>query len=101
MIDPEISLADPPGTGPEGEELRRRVAGLVETSSDGEITAAEVLAGDGSFTALGVTSLTMLRLIDAIEEEFGVEIDLGGDPAFLDGLDPLVRHIIAVRAGAR
>ncbi|WP_405140786.1 phosphopantetheine-binding protein [Sphaerisporangium sp. NBC_01403] len=78
--------------------MRRRVAGMVAVASDGEISVEEVLRSGGSFTALGVTSLTTLRLLDAIEEELGVEIDLGGDVDFLDGLDSLAGHILGVLA---
>ncbi|MFC7384587.1 acyl carrier protein [Sphaerisporangium rhizosphaerae] len=74
--------------------VRRRVADMVVTASDGEIAAEEVLRPGVSFTAAGVTSLTTLRLIDAIEEEFGVEVELGRDVSFLDGLDSLVAHIL-------
>ncbi|MEV7964451.1 phosphopantetheine-binding protein [Sphaerisporangium sp. NPDC088356] len=89
----DVTLDDP-----DGAELRRRVAGMVAVASDGEISSEEVLRSGGSFTALGVTSLTTLRLLDAIEEELGVEIDLGGDVDFLDGLDSLVSHILAALA---
>jgi acyl carrier protein len=70
--------------------LRERVAALVAEASDGELTTAEVLAADCSLTALGLTSLGYIRLIDAIEEDFGLdlEIDVG-----LDTLDGLVEHL--------
>jgi acyl carrier protein len=70
--------------------LRERVAALVAEASDGELTAAQVLAADCSLTALGLTSLGYIRLIDAIEEDFGLdlEIDVG-----LDTLDGLVEHL--------
>ncbi|MEU8266773.1 acyl carrier protein [Sphaerisporangium sp. NPDC049002] len=99
----DVTRNDPGGdmTGvtrddPGGDAMRRRVAGMVAVASDGEITSEEVLRSGGSFTALGVTSLTTLRLLDAIEEELGVEIDLGGDVDFLDSLDSLVGHILGV-----
>jgi acyl carrier protein len=95
MTDPNV----PPAL--DGAALRRRLADMVAEASDGEIGAEEVLRAGVSFTALGVTSLTILRLIDAIEEEFGVEMDLGGDVAFLDGLDPLARHILEISAARR
>ncbi|MGW4640526.1 phosphopantetheine-binding protein [Sphaerisporangium sp. NPDC004334] len=78
--------------------VRRRVADMVVTASDGDIAAEEVLRPGVSFTAAGVTSLTTLRLIDAIEEEFGVEVELGRDVSFLDGLDSLVAHILDASA---
>ncbi|MFC4531327.1 phosphopantetheine-binding protein [Sphaerisporangium dianthi] len=96
MTDPDVTRA-PIDTA----ELRRRVADMVAVASDGEVDAEEVLQAGVSFTALGVTSLTTLRLIDAVEEEFGVEIDLGGDVGYLDDLDSLVRHILAASPARR
>ncbi|RVX39030.1 phosphopantetheine binding protein [Nonomuraea polychroma] len=69
--------------------LKERVAALVAQASDGELTTAEVLAADCALTALGLTSLGHIRLIDAIEDEFGVDIELGG----LDTLDGLVGRL--------
>ncbi|WEH34004.1 acyl carrier protein [Streptomyces sp. AM 4-1-1] len=73
--------------------LRSRVAALIARVSDGELTETEILAAGGSLTALGVTSLTFLRLIDAVEEEFGVMFDLDGPTPFMDDLDGLVNHL--------
>lgn len=78
--------------------LRGRIAALVSRASDGDVTADEILAAGGSLTALGVTSLAFLRLIDALEEEFGVLVDLDGPTLRLDGLDELVAEL--VRQGA-
>lgn len=81
--------------------LARQLAQLVADASDEEVTAAEVLAADGaSLTALGLTSLTQLRLIDAVERQFGIDVDLGGDLSFLDTIDGLAGHVIARRAQA-
>ncbi|MFF1838684.1 phosphopantetheine-binding protein [Streptomyces sp. NPDC058231] len=75
------------------EELRRRVAVLVSRASDGEVTTEEVLDAGGSLTAVGVTSLTLLRLIDAVEDEFGILLDLDGPVTALDDFDALVSHL--------
>ncbi|MGC5031301.1 acyl carrier protein [Micromonospora sp. DT229] len=76
-------------------ELRERLAALVGEATAGEVAAAEVLTGD-SLIALGVDSLALLRLVDAIELEYGVEIDLAAAPA-LDTLDDLVALLTATR----
>ena len=76
-------------------ELRQRVAALVGEATAGEVAAADVLAGD-SLIALGVDSLALLRLVDAIELEYGVEIDLNGGPP-LDTLDDLLALLTATR----
>ncbi|NUW41376.1 acyl carrier protein [Nonomuraea rhodomycinica] len=72
-------------------ELRERLAGLVAEATDGEVEAAEVLAGTARLADLGVTSLGFLRLIDAVETEFGVEVD----PGAFETLDDLVRDVRA------
>ncbi|WP_433254103.1 acyl carrier protein [Streptosporangium sp. CA-135522] len=76
--------------------VRERLAAMVATASDGAVTAKEALAATVPLSALGVTSLAQMRLIDAVETEFGVEIDLSGDGlGLLDDLDALERHIAA------
>ncbi|MGC0419978.1 acyl carrier protein [Embleya sp. AB8] len=83
--------------------LRERVAALIAQVSDGEVSAREVLETDGSLTAAGVSSLTFLRLIDALEGEFDVFFDLDADLDFVEDLDTLVdrltRHGVAVGDG--
>lgn len=86
--------------GPEAQAaLRGRVAALVAGATDGEVTEAEILAAGGSLTALGVTSLAFLRLIDTVEDEFGIILDLDGPFRLLDDLDDLVDHISELTAG--
>lgn len=80
------------GTGARS-ALRGRVAELVSGATEGEVTETEILADGGSLTALGVTSLAFLRLIDTVEEEFAIILDLDGPFRFLDDLDGLVDHI--------
>ncbi|MBE3015229.1 acyl carrier protein [Microbispora sp. NEAU-D428] len=76
---------------------KKRLAELVAESSDGAVTADEVLAATVPLSALGVTSITMLRLIDAIESEFGVEFDLSEDGmSLLDDLDRLAAHLASL-----
>jgi acyl carrier protein len=72
--------------------LRDKLAGLVEAASDGEVTGAEVLTG-ASLRALGLTSLGYLRLIDSIETEYGVNVDLGGDPSTVDTIDAVAAQL--------
>ena len=68
--------------------VREQLATLVEAASDGAITAADALVTGRSLGALGLTSLGYLRLADAVELEFGVELDLGAAVAddTLDGI---------------
>ncbi|MFE5329523.1 MULTISPECIES: acyl carrier protein [Embleya] len=73
--------------------LRERVATLIADVSGGEVSAHEVLESTGSLTASGVSSLTFLRLIDALEGEFDVFFDLDADLDFVEDLDSLVAHL--------
>jgi acyl carrier protein len=70
-------------------ELHERLAGMIAEAADGAVDPAEVMAGQSRLSDLGVTSLAYLRLIDAVEAEFGVELD----PAALDSLDELVDYV--------
>ncbi|WP_067178595.1 acyl carrier protein [Microtetraspora niveoalba] len=77
--------------------LRERLAELVSQSCDGEISAAEALEATVPLSYLGLTSLAQMRLIDTLEREYGVEVDLGGDIAFLDSVDGLAAWVSAAR----
>lgn len=70
--------------------LREWLAETLARCCDGEITAAEILGADCSFVALGVGSLALVRLIDAVETELEVPIDFSGFP---DDLESLAVHI--------
>ena len=74
---------------PEGTPMREWLAGALATACDGEVSAEEILRADSPFVALGITSIAMVRLIDAIEAELDVFIELGGDTWFLKDLDSL------------
>lgn len=67
-------------------QLRARLADLVAAATDGEVSAGEVLAGEFTLPELGVTSLGYLRLFDAVEREFGAELDPGRPIGTLDDL---------------
>ncbi|GAA2357549.1 hypothetical protein GCM10010404_07980 [Nonomuraea africana] len=74
--------------------IKERLAELVEESSDGALTAKEALAASVPLSALGLTSVGQMRLIDAIESEFGVEVDLTEEGlALLDDLDLLAGRL--------
>ncbi len=74
-------------------DLRGRVATMVSSATDGEVSTDEILAGGGSLAALGVGSLAVLRLIDAVDDELGVQLDLDAPGTHLDDFDDLVRTI--------
>jgi acyl carrier protein len=82
-------------------ELYHRLADLIVEVSDGAVTPADVLAPGACLTDLGVGSLALLRLIDAVEDEYGLSIDLSGDEPVdsLDELAALLRRQDARAAG--
>ncbi|GAA4564921.1 acyl carrier protein [Planotetraspora kaengkrachanensis] len=77
--------------------LKERLAQLVSEACDGEITAAEALSATVPLSYLGVTSLAQMRLIDALEREYDIEIDLADDVTFLDSVDGLAAWVSAAR----
>ncbi len=80
--------------GPSDEAaLRRWLAEALSEACDGEVSSSEILGADCSFVALGVGSLSMVRLIDAIESGLDVEIEFEGDAWFMEDLDSLVGHL--------
>ncbi|GAB2469302.1 acyl carrier protein [Streptosporangium sandarakinum] len=92
------AAGDAGGTGdPADAGLAARLARMISDACDGRVTPAEVLTAGASpgasLSALGVTSLALLRLIDAVEEEFDVVLDLGGGAAHLDSFPLLVGHV--------
>ncbi|TDE54672.1 acyl carrier protein [Nonomuraea mesophila] len=58
--------------------LERELAELIAGVSGGELSPEEVLAGEHPLSALGLTSLARIHLIDEIEDTYGVDIDLRG-----------------------
>lgn len=79
-------------------ELRQQVAELVGEATGGQVAVADLLAG-GSLVALGLDSLGLLRLVDAIELTYGVEVDLQAPGRDLDTLDDLVTLVATAQGG--
>src|SRR5690606_32526939 len=84
----------------EAAALRRRVAELVSTASSGAVSVAAALAGEERLGDLGLDSLGLLRLVDAVEVECGVELDLA-DGAGFSTVDAIVQEIAAAAGGRR
>lgn len=80
--------------------MRRRVAELVSAASSGAVPVAAALAGDARLGDLGLDSLGLLRLVDAVEVEYGVELD-PADGAGFSTVDAIVAEITAAAGGRR
>ncbi|MFG2567140.1 acyl carrier protein [Streptomyces sp. NPDC048567] len=75
-----------------------RVARLVERATDGRLAAAELMHSTEPLAALGVSSLSLLRLADSLESEYGVLIDLGDRALYTEGLAGLTARVRALAA---
>ncbi|SEK31258.1 acyl carrier protein [Streptacidiphilus jiangxiensis] len=76
--------------------VKQRIAELVEGCSDGALAVGDLLEGDATLSERGLTSLARMRLLDAVEAEFGVEITLDESGwALTDDLDALAAHLTA------
>ena len=73
--------------------LYNRVAELAVTASDGSLPLDVVLAGTSSFADLGMSSLSFLRLIDSLENEFGIYIDLEEAAGTLTNVGGLLQYM--------
>ncbi|HLS75816.1 MAG TPA: acyl carrier protein [Nocardia sp.] len=58
------------------DSLTRTVVEMVVKATDGTVDAETAQRTDQTFADAGMTSLAFLRLVDALEIRFGVEIDL-------------------------
>ncbi|GHG38750.1 acyl carrier protein [Streptomyces hydrogenans] len=100
--DGRVSDAPPSPAVPSdrAEALRPQVAALVSRSTDGLIGVRELLDSTDPLAALGVSSLSLLRLVDAVEETFGVFVDLGDGAFHTEDLRGLTERLIRLGAEA-
>ena len=78
--------------------VRQRVAELISEATGGEVAVADLLAG-GSLVALGVDSLGLLRLVDSLELEYGVEVEFNSAAGGLDTVDDVLAVLATARTG--
>ena len=76
----------------ETDALTWYLAELTARTSDTEVTAAELRTAGRPFAALGMGSLSQLRLIDEVERIFDVTIDFAEDAADLGSLVGCLRR---------
>ena len=73
-------------------ELRQWLAELVAQVLDGQLSPDEAERA-GSLAEAGIGSLEALRIIDAVEREFGVTLRLDADLANLDSIAGLAQLV--------
>jgi acyl carrier protein len=78
--------------------LTQTIARLVTRASAGAISEEQAARPDTNLTEQGLSSLSYLKLIDAIEIELGVYIDLEGDIAFMTSVGGIVEYVNTQRA---
>jgi acyl carrier protein len=80
---------------PQNESMVQRVAAMVEDASEGTLNRDAALEEGRTLAEKGLSSLAYLRLIDAVETEFGVYIDLEGDTTFMSTVPGIVGYMAA------
>jgi acyl carrier protein len=74
-------------------QVKLELADMIAAASDGAVSAADVLAARHPLSALGLTSLARIRLIDVIEDSFGVDLDLDDDLSSFEHVDALAARL--------
>ncbi len=75
--------------------LRAHIVRLVLDSAEGDLTEADLAAVGWSLPDVSYSSLSAIRLLDAVENEFGVYLDAEDDAdriTTVDGIVALVRQ---------
>jgi acyl carrier protein len=79
----------------ERDRLREQIAELVAAASDGAVRPDDALDGRLPLTSVGLTSLGFVRLVDAVESRYGVDLVADGDLLDLETVDGVVDRIMA------
>jgi acyl carrier protein len=75
--------------------LETRIASLVEQATEGTVSRDDALVQGRGLIDAGISSLSFLRLVDAIENEFGVYVDLEDESASLGSVVGIADYIVA------
>lgn len=70
-----------------------RLMALIEDATGGDIRPEREDSGPGSVRRLGISSLTLLEFLVAIEDEFGIEWDDDVDQSVFDSFESIASHI--------
>ncbi|QFZ19608.1 acyl carrier protein [Saccharothrix syringae] len=72
------------------DDLRARIVRIVVESAEGDLSPAELDAAGGSLAGVSYSSLSLIRMIDTVENELGVYLDPEHDGERLTTVDDLV-----------
>jgi acyl carrier protein len=73
-----------------------RLIELIQEATDGAVRVEDAHGAD-SIRRLGLTSVTMLDFLVAVEDAYAIEWDDELDPAVLASFDAMAAHIVAER----
>ncbi|WBB81901.1 hypothetical protein O7606_11375 [Micromonospora sp. WMMD882] len=82
------------------DELRSRVVRIIVASAEGDLSEQDLARADGSLPAVSYSSLSYIRMIDAIENEIGVYLDPEEESRRLETVDGIVALIADNLQGA-
>ncbi|MFJ4871402.1 hypothetical protein [Streptomyces sp. NPDC088757] len=75
--------------------IREGVLRLIISSHEGDIGISDIEAHGGVLEAVNYTSLSYIRLLDAIENEFGVYLDADEGAEALGTVDGILTAVLA------
>ncbi|MEE4496146.1 hypothetical protein [Streptomyces sp. BE230] len=75
--------------------IRDGVIRLIVSSHEGDISPSDIEAHGGVLEAVNYTSLSYIRLLDAIENEFGTYLDADEGADELGTVDGIVAAVLA------
>ncbi|MGV9664560.1 acyl carrier protein [Nocardia niigatensis] len=76
------------------EEVLESLIAIV--AEEGQVEPAQIGFGPGSLRDLGLSSLTHLRILVAIEDAFGIEWDDNVDETILSDLHAMRDHLVGL-----
>jgi len=78
--------------------MREWLAQTLAECCDGQVSAAEILETDSTLAAIGVGSLALVRLVDAVESKLDIIVEL--DDTWFRDLDSMTAYLSGLTSGA-
>ncbi|GLZ29304.1 hypothetical protein Lesp02_14940 [Lentzea sp. NBRC 105346] len=75
------------------DDLRARIVRIVVESAEGDLSEQDLVAAGGSLPGVSYSSLSLIRMIDAVENQLGVYLDPDSDSARFETIDSLVELV--------